>query len=71
MITLGCYNTLVTVRKRLESRENQDDDTMDDQDKISLELVRKWIPGDRNSPKDWRCTRDGCAFYKRFCKYSQ
>jgi predicted acylesterase/phospholipase RssA len=71
MITMGCYNTLVTVRKRLESRENQDDETMDDQDQISLELVRKWIPGDRKSPKDWRCTREACAFYKRYCKYSQ
>lgn len=67
MITMGCYNTLVTVRKRLDGMKPGE---MDGQDKISWELVKKWIPGKEGSPQEWRCTRKDCVFYKRFCKYS-
>jgi hypothetical protein len=77
MITMGCYNTLTTIKQRLESLHQLDEDEntkprvegrkqqrMDDQDKRALMLVNKWMSG---SGPDWVCTREDCLFHREHC----
>lgn len=82
MITMGCYNTLWTLRNHLESLKPQ----RCDEDGKSLDLARKWmgIPEwPRQSDKDadrfeveaklemlhgsWQCTRQECLFHNQYC----
>jgi patatin-like phospholipase len=66
MITMGCYNTLATIRDRLENMKERE---MDAQDEVALRLVRKWMSGKNGPDQDWRCARVNCAFYKNYCAH--
>jgi hypothetical protein len=68
MITMGCYNTLATMRNRLENMKPSD---MDAQDQKSLALVRKWMSGEKGSNLEWGCARVECVFHKDYCLYGQ
>jgi hypothetical protein len=61
MITMGCFNTLTTIRSRLENMKEWERDT---QDELTLSLARKWMTGEKGPDQDWSCTRESCAFYK-------
>ena len=73
MLTMGCYNTLDTVRTRLE---DQKWDNLDEHDQRALTLARHWtgdvwqapdpvIP-DKKRPL-WHCQWTSCAFYAEAC----
>jgi hypothetical protein len=73
MLTMGCYNTLWAMRKRLEEQKPED---LDERDRVSLTLARKWMGGDQwpSDPqeqndfrKNWRCQRTACVFHARHC----
>jgi hypothetical protein len=75
MITMGCYNTLWAVRKRLEEQKPSD---LDEQDLHSLELVRKWMgedtwpldPGEQETLRqNWLCQRSACVFHANHCRH--
>jgi hypothetical protein len=85
MITMGCYNTLWTMRNHLE---NLGPDDRDQRDEASLLLSRKWM-GVETWPQqrgrgidaikaqerldalrdDWGCTRKECLFHARHCAH--
>jgi hypothetical protein len=82
MITMGCYNTLTTIRKRLDGLQqlDQEEETtprvegrkqqrMDDQDRKSLALVNKWMSFQEGSELDWVCTRAECVFHREHCAH--
>jgi hypothetical protein len=85
MITMGCYNTLWTMRNHLE---NLGPDDRDKRDEASLLLSRKWMgvetwPQQRGRGIDaieaqerldalrdaWGCTRKECLFHARHCAH--
>jgi predicted acylesterase/phospholipase RssA len=75
MLTMGCYNTLWAVRKRLEEQKPSD---LDEQDLRSLELARKWTGEDPWSPEAeeqetlrqvWLCQRRACVFHASHCRH--
>jgi len=66
MITMGCYNTLLTIRDRLKDLGTEERDA---QDEKSLLLVNKWMEFDNRSEKDWLCKRDNCVFHKDHCNH--
>jgi hypothetical protein len=80
MITMGCYNTLWTLRTRLEELKASERDA---QDEISLALARKWMgnqewpEGPASQPQleilrdSWRCTREVCPFFENDCKHGK
>jgi hypothetical protein len=72
MLTMGCYNTLWTLRSYLEEGSAH----FDDQDRAVLELVTKWtgieaLPEEMQARKDlqqnWRCQRTACIFHAQHC----
>jgi predicted acylesterase/phospholipase RssA len=72
MLTMGCYNTLWTLVTYLEEGSKH----FDDQDRIVLDLVRKWtgideVPEDnlaRNDlQKSWHCRRTACVYHAKHC----
>jgi predicted acylesterase/phospholipase RssA len=75
MLTMGCYNTLDTLRTRLEAAGWED---LDEHDRRALTLARTWT-GDAWQPADpaapeasrplWRCQRTACAFHARACRH--
>jgi hypothetical protein len=70
MLTMGCYNTLWTLRTRLEKTKR------DAKDKQALALAEKWT-GIETLPKDsdereklgreWKCQRTACVYYAQHC----
>ncbi len=72
MLTMGCYNTLWTLRSYLDKEDNQ----FDDHDRAVLDLVRKWtgieiMPEEPQARKDlqqsWRCQRAACIYHAQYC----
>ena len=73
MLTMGCYNTLIALRRYLEEQKTQD---RDPQDQSALGLVQKWMG---NTPwpeeaiqqeqfsRDWSCQRTACVYHSQFC----
>ena len=76
MLTMGCSDTLWTLRMHLET----DTANQDDQDRQVLATAKKWM-GFEALPKDaaaqaslktsWRCQRTACAFYNGFCSHGK
>ena len=76
MITIGCYNTLWTLRQHLEEKA----DALDSHDMKVLAMARKWMGAD-NWPlgadeqdqlaSSWQCQRTACAFYAQYCSHGQ
>jgi hypothetical protein len=75
MLTMGCYNTLWTLRKRLEEQPLAN---LDNQDRISLELARKWMgietwPSAQDEQEElrdhWQCHRTACIFHTQHCSH--
>jgi hypothetical protein len=74
MITMGCQNTLWTLRAHLEEL-----DSRDEQDERSLTLARKWMKlgGDGGvwptgaeqdvQRKKWTCQRSECVYFSQHC----
>jgi hypothetical protein len=82
MITMGCYNTLSTIKERLETQQKLDSLEeakprvegrrqlrMDDQDKKSLALVNKWMSFKEGSTQDWVCMHEECVFHSKHCAH--
>ena len=82
MITMGCYNTLETIKKRLDSLKEFDDreetdprvkgirqKKMDDQDKRALDLVNKWMAFKKGPATEWICMREECVFHQAHCAH--
>lgn len=82
MITMGCYNTLTTIRQRLETLQKMDkaeeakprvvgrsQQQMDEQDKKSLALVNKWMSFKEGSETEWVCKREDCVFHQEHCAH--
>lgn len=77
MITMGCYNTLDSLRTRLEDpKQSGKWENMDSQDQRALTLVREWTgkswqapdPTAPDKPRPvWQCQRSACSFYKDAC----
>jgi hypothetical protein len=67
MITMGCYNTLETTRSRLTEMNEKRSWEMDDQDRISLRLVNKWMVDETGSRRGWACMRTKCVFHQKYC----
>jgi hypothetical protein len=74
MLTMGCYNTLWTLRAYLD----EGDQYFDDKDRMVLELVRKWtgveeFPGDALArdelQKNWHCQRSACIYHAKHCAH--
>jgi hypothetical protein len=73
MMTVGCYNTLWTLRMHLEQKKANERDQMDNR---ALDLARTWM-GVENWPEDaeelddlrcnWKCQRKSCVFYEGHC----
>lgn len=81
MLTMGCYNTLWTLRSHLEDLGTW----RDEQDEQALRLASKWMgietwPNKRVEDyrdqvetlrTEWRCTRSECLFQNKvYCKQS-
>jgi hypothetical protein len=72
MLTMGCENTLWTLRKHLEGQA----DGLDAHDQQALGLTRKWM-GEEPWPKEhteqenlrqtWRCQHTACVFHTKHC----
>ena len=82
MITMGCYNTLSTIKERLETQQKLDSLEeakprvegrrqlrMDDQDKKSLALINKWMFFKEGSTQDWVCMHEECVFHSKHCAH--
>ena len=82
MITMGCYNTLETIKKRLDGLKEFDDreetdprvkgirqKKMDDQDKRALDLVNKWMAFKKGPATEWICMREECVFHQAHCAH--
>jgi Patatin-like phospholipase len=74
MLTMGCYNTLWTIRSRLEAPQ----DPLDDQDRRALALAQKWMgidawpadaAGQEALRQTWRCQRTACVFHSTHCPH--
>jgi len=85
MITMGCYNTLWTMRTHLEDLDAKQRDELDER---SLRLASRWMgiekwPGRKNKDMDgmeeqaklealrtaWQCTRKECLFHAWHCAH--
>lgn len=74
MLTMGCYNTLWSLRNHLEQPGN----LVDELDHQVLAMTRRWM-GDQVWPKDyderqvleeqWRCQRTQCVFHAVHCPH--
>ncbi len=82
MITMGCYNTLTTIKQRLDTLQKLDEaevtkprvagkrqQRMDEQDKKSLALVNKWMSPKEDPKLGWMCTRENCVFHQAHCAH--
>jgi len=74
MLTMGCYNTLWALRNHLEGQK----DDLDERDRRSLALARKWMGGEQWPPDPagsedarhaWRCQRAACVFHAEHCPH--
>jgi hypothetical protein len=77
MLTMGCYNTLWTLRGHLEEQRESD---LDDRDQVVLGLARKWMDIESwpKSQRDleairqtWRCQRTACVFHAEKCVHGR
>ena len=73
MLTMGCHNTLWTLREHLEGQGS----SLDAQDKQTLSLARKWMGSEpwpqghkeqENLRQTWRCQRTACVFHAQHCR---
>lgn len=71
MLTMGCYNTLWTLREHLLK---QPTDELDERDQKVLSLLQRWIeetPQTQTGPaspvRTWHCTRTQCVFHAQHC----
>jgi predicted acylesterase/phospholipase RssA len=70
MMTVGCYNTLWTLRAHLENKPAGQRDAMDER---ALDLARHWMgfedwPDDLQTRQEtWQCQRESCVFYEGYC----
>jgi hypothetical protein len=80
MLTMGCYNTLDSLRTRLESRVKAGGwESLDRHDQRALTLARKWTgdlwqppPGAEATNKErtsWQCQWTTCAFHAHACPH--
>jgi hypothetical protein len=76
MITLGCSNTLWTLRQHLEEKA----DALDGQDMKVLAMARKWMGGNDwpvgtdeqdQLVSSWQCQRAACVFHAQYCRHGQ
>jgi predicted acylesterase/phospholipase RssA len=74
MLTMGCYNTLWTLRNHLEGQK----DDLEERDRRTLALARKWMGGESWPPDPtgaedprhaWRCQRAACVFHAEHCSH--
>jgi len=72
MLTMGCYNTLSALRDHLE----REGDSLDEQERQSLALARKWMGGadwppepEGSEGRAWQCRRTACVFHSDHCPY--
>lgn len=75
MLTMGCYNTLWTLRVRLEGQKAAELDANDQQ---ALQLTRKWM-GITEWPEvadeqevtrqSWYCLRTSCVYHAQHCPH--
>jgi hypothetical protein len=72
MLTMGCDNTLWTLREHLEGQGSD----LDAQDQQALALTRKWMGSgtwpegheeQENLRRSWRCQRTACVFHAQHC----
>jgi len=63
MLTMGCYQTLSTLRTHLEARKRH----LDQQDEQVLAMTRKWMG--EEPAEDWRCQRAACVFHALHCAH--
>jgi hypothetical protein len=72
MLTMGCDNTLWTLREHLEGQGSN----LDAQDQQTLSLARKWMGSEtwpdghteqENLRQTWRCQRTACVFHAQHC----
>jgi len=73
MLTMGCYNTMWTLRSHLEGQPVAE---LDASDQRVLQLARKWM-GIAEWPEDpdeqeaahqnWSCQRTACVFHEKHC----
>ncbi len=75
MLTGGCYDTLDTLRARLEKVKEED---LDEHDKRVLTQARNWTgeawqpanPAARDDARPiWRCERTTCVFHAEACRH--
>lgn len=75
MLTSGCYDTLWTLRRRLEGQKLAEFDAQDQQ---TLGLLRKWMdieawPGavgeQETLRQQWQCRRTACVFHAQHCQH--
>jgi hypothetical protein len=74
MLTMGCYNTLWTLRSYLDEGSKD----FDDHDRVVLELVIKWtgieeMPEGAKEQEDlrqnWHCQRTACVYHAQHCPH--
>jgi hypothetical protein len=75
MLTMGCYNTLWTLRQHLEK---QSKDELDERDQSVLTLTKKWMDiGEwpkaqkdlESLREEWKCQRTACVFHAQSCPH--
>ncbi len=79
MLTVGCYNTLWTLRTHLEKKAKKAGLRLDDVDDRALSLARKWMgfeewpepKGQEHLRERWQCRREKCVFYADHCKHGK
>jgi hypothetical protein len=76
MLTMGCYNTLWSLRSYLEENENR----LDDVDQKVLVLVKKWMgieifpdvaQEQEELRRSWNCQRTACVYHAQHCPHGK
>ena len=66
MLTMGCYNTLTTLRRYLKKEEKSG---LTARDRQALTLIREWTGDLDVAGTAWRCRRTACVFHTSYCKH--
>lgn len=80
MLAMGCYNTLDSLRTRLDARaKTEGEENLNSHDQRALMLVRKWTgdlwqaPAQRDTSVParpvWQCQWTGCVFHANACPH--
>ncbi|MFC1996742.1 patatin-like phospholipase family protein [Chloroflexota bacterium] len=74
MLTMGCYDTLWSLRNHLEKTKKQ----LDEHDQQVLQMIGKWMdipewPKDKAQAAllrdNWACKRTACVFHETHCRH--